>query len=211
MKPTYKIKGLINPYPKSTLHQLLEKQAFAYPEAIALEFNDEKVSYADLQKRINKTAHYLYDKGIRPGHIIAISLDRSPDLIVAIFATLQCGAAYVPIDTNYPKKRVEVIIEDSKASYIICNSNTNGISDTSKNICIENIAEGLNKFPSKPLNLNVDPKSVAYIIYTSGSTGSPKGVQVSHLNTVNLIYSMGKEPGISNEDKIIPLFFIIIG
>ena len=159
MKPTYKIKGLISPYPKSTLHELLEKQALANPDAIALEFNEEKVSYGELQKRINKTAHYLYGIGIRPGQIVAISLDRTPDLIVAMFAILQCGAAYVPIDTGYPKKRVEMIMADSNASYIICNSNTNGVSDTSKNISIENIEEGLNKFPSKPLNLNVDPKS----------------------------------------------------
>ncbi|WP_372756679.1 amino acid adenylation domain-containing protein, partial [Mariniflexile sp.] len=202
MTPTYNIKGLINPYPKSTLHQLLEQQAFAYPDAIALEFNEEKVSYGDLQKRINKTAHFLYDKGIRPGQIIAISLDRTPDLIVAMFAVLQCGAAYVPIDTGYPKKRLEMIMADSKASYLICNATKNGISDNSKTICIENIKDELHRLPSKPINLNVEPKSVAYIIYTSGSTGTPKGVQVSHLNTINLIYSMGKEPGISKDDKI---------
>ena len=202
MNPTYKIKGLIKPYPIATLHELLEQQALTNPEAIALEFNEAKVSYGVLQKRINKTAHYLYDIGIRPGHIIAISLDRTPDLIVAMFAVLQCGAAYVPIDTGYPKKRLDLIMADSNASYIISNSSKNSISDNSKNICIENIEEGLNKFPSKSLNLNVDPKSVAYIIYTSGSTGTPKGVQVSHLNTINLLFSMGEEPGISKDDKI---------
>jgi amino acid adenylation domain-containing protein len=202
MKPTFTIKGQVLEYPKSTLHELLVKQALANPEAIALQFESEKLSYGELQKRINKTAQYLWDKGVRPDQIIGLSLDRSIDLIVTIFAILQCGAVYMPIDKDYPKKRVEMIIADSKASYLICESSKNRFSDTSKKIYIEDILKGLNNFPSNALNLKVSPQSVAYIIYTSGSTGKPKGVQVSHLNTINLVYSMGKEPGINKDDKI---------
>ena len=202
MKPVNKIQGPKLHYPKSTLHELLEKQAVAYPHAVALEFYEEKVSYGDLQKRINKTARYLWDKGVRPDQIIAVSLERSPELIVTIFSILQCGAVYLPIDADYPKKRVEMIVADSKASYLICKYSTNGFSDTSRNIYLEDMLEGLNTFPSNSLGLSVNPQSVAYIIYTSGSTGKPKGVQVSHLNTINLVYSMGKEPGINKEDKI---------
>ncbi|MEL0650000.1 amino acid adenylation domain-containing protein [Algibacter sp. TI.3.09] len=205
MKPAYNILGPTLEYPKSTLHELLEKQAIAYPKAVALEFDNEKICYGKLQEDINKTAHYLWSKGVRPGQIIAISLDRSPDLITSIFAVLQCGAAYVPIDASYPTKRLEMIIADSEASYIICKSTKNDLSDTSKNIFIEDIIEGRNDNSSKSLDIIVQPISVAYIIYTSGSTGKPKGVQVSHLNTINLVYSMGVEPGISREDKIFAL------
>lgn len=205
MKPAYNILGPTLEYPKSTLHELLEKQAIAYPKAVALEFDNEKICYGKLQEDINKTAHYLWSKGVRPGQIIAISLDRSPDLIASIFAVLQCGAAYVPIDASYPTQRFEMIIADSEASYIICKSTKNDLSDTSKNIFIEDIIEGRNDNSSKSLDLTVQPISVAYIIYTSGSTGKPKGVQVSHLNTINLVYSMGVEPGISREDKIFAL------
>ena len=202
MKPTYKIQGPSLDYPISTLHELLERQAITNPEAIALQFEDEKITYGALQKRINRTAQYLWDKGLRPNQIVALSLDRTPDLIVFIFGILQCGAAYVPIDAGYPKKRLELIVADSNASYFICKSSKNGISDKSKNIFIEDIYKEINKFPSNAINLNVNPHSVAYIIYTSGSTGKPKGVQVSHLNTINLVYSMGKEPGINSNDKI---------
>jgi amino acid adenylation domain-containing protein len=202
MIPAYKIQGPRLEYPKSTLHELLEKQALANPDAIALKFENESFCYGELQKSINQAANFLWDKGIRPGQIVALSLDRTPDLIVTIFSILQCGASYVPIDTGYPKKRLEMIVADSMASYVICKSSEGGIADKSKNIFIEDILEGLSKFPSNPLNLNLEPQSVAYIIYTSGSTGKPKGVQVSHLNTINLVYSMGKEPGITKDDKI---------
>ncbi|MDY8134320.1 polyketide synthase [Aquimarina sp. 2201CG5-10] len=202
MKLADTIQGPILKYPKSTLHELLEKQALTTPKAVALQFADKKLCYDELQKRINKTAHYLRDKGIRPGQIVALSLDRSPELIVSMFAILQCGAAYVPIDVHYPQKRLETIITDSKASFVICKSSKNHLSDTSKNIYIEDIVEGRSNFSTQSVDIHIDPQSVAYIIYTSGSTGTPKGVQVSHLNTINLIYSMSKEPGINEDDKI---------
>ncbi|WP_405296879.1 amino acid adenylation domain-containing protein [Algibacter sp. Ld11] len=205
MKPTYRIKGPNLEYPQSTLHELLEKQSQAYPNAIALEFDDVKISYKELQIKINKTAHYLKEKGVRPGQIIAISLDRSLDLFVSIFAVLQCGAAYVPIDNSYPTKRFEIIVTDSEASYVICKSTKTDLSDSSKNIFVEDVAKHIKDKPSDSLDLKVEPSSVAYIIYTSGSTGKPKGVQVSHLNIINLVFSMGIDPGINRDDKIFAL------
>lgn len=202
MKPAYTIHGPTIEYPISTLHGLLEKKALAQPEALALEYENEKICYGELQKRINKTAQYLWHKGLRPNQIVALSLDRSPDLIVSIFAILQCGASYVPIDTAYPKKRIEMIIADAKANYLICKNSENLFLDPSKIILLDEIVNGVGHFPSNALSLNVSPQSVAYIIYTSGSTGQPKGVQVSHLNTINLVYSMGIEPGIDKNDKI---------
>lgn len=202
MKAAYTIKGPKLKYPISTLHQLLKEQALLNPNAVALEFEDQKIYYSELQEQINKTAHYLWSKGVRPNQVIALSLDRSPELIIAIFAILQCGASYVPIDVSYPKKRIELIVADSEAHFLICKSITNGLADTQKNITLDELLNASRTQPSDSLSLKVDPKSVAYIIYTSGSTGKPKGVQVSHLNTVNLIYSMGKSPGINKDDKI---------
>ncbi|CAH8292853.1 amino acid adenylation domain-containing protein [Mariniflexile fucanivorans] len=202
LTPLYTIQGPALTYPISTLHELFEKQALATPEAIALEFEDEKISYDELQKRINKTAHYLWDKGIRPNQIVALSLDRNPHLIVSIFAILQCGASYVPIDTGYPLKRLELIVEDAKASFFISSASNTGVSEKSKNIFFEDILGNWSELPSSTPNCSVQPQATAYIIYTSGSTGKPKGVQVSHLNTINLVYSMGKEPGINKNDKI---------
>lgn len=202
MKPTYSIQGPVLEYPKSTLHELLEQQAIARPQAIALQFEDKKITYSELQERINQMAHYLWGKGVRPNQIVALSLDRTPELIVAMFAILQCGASYVPIDTGYPQKRLEMIADDAEASFLICYTSKNRLPDASKNIFIETVLVESATLPSVPLTQKVEPGSAAYIIYTSGSTGQPKGVQVSHANTVNLVYSMGKEPGITKDDKI---------
>lgn len=202
MNPTYTIQGPILEYPNSTLHELLEQQAQKHPNAIALEYYNETITYIELQERINKTAFYLQKKGVGSGQIIALSLDRTPDLIVCIFAILKCGAAYVPIDTGYPEKRLQLIINDSNASFLICKSSNNTLFNKPKNIYIEDILNESLISNIKPKDLKIDTQSVAYIIYTSGSTGNPKGVQVSHLNTVNLIYSMGIEPGIKRGDKI---------
>ncbi|QBA63905.1 polyketide synthase [Muriicola soli] len=202
MNPNYTIKGPILKYPNSTLHKLLEYQANENPDAIALEFGEQRISYKRLQESINQSAQYLYNRGLRPGQIVALSLERSPELIISIFAILQCGAGYVPIDVTYPLKRKEIMIDDSDASFIITESLNNSVIKSEKNIFIEELRNDREDLTSKSLDLEIDSNSVAYIIYTSGSTGKPKGVQVSHLNAINLVYSMGDEPGISRNDKI---------
>ncbi|GAA4973318.1 amino acid adenylation domain-containing protein [Algibacter aquimarinus] len=196
------IKGNIISYPKSTIHEIFEAYSHANPEALALQFGNQEINYKELQKKINQTANYLKEIGVVPGQIVAISLDRKPELIISIFAVLQCGAVYLPIDKGYPKKRLELIITDSNASFLISNSSNGIITNKSKNIFIEDILSESKNSNSKSLDLNISIKSGAYIIYTSGSTGKPKGVQVSHQNVINLIYSMAKEPGIKPEDKI---------
>ncbi|MRI02613.1 amino acid adenylation domain-containing protein [Kriegella sp. EG-1] len=197
-----KIIGTVLNYPNTTLHQLLEEKSAQYPNAIALQFRDKQLSYGDLQKRINQTANYLISEGLKPGQIVSISLERSPEFIISLFAVLQCGAAYLPIDTGYPPKRMELIITDSKSDFFICTALHKNLKHNAKNIIVDDLVANSNSFSSSPLHLNISPKSVAYLIYTSGSTGNPKGVQVAHKNVVNLVYSMGKEPGINKNDKI---------
>ncbi len=190
------------PYPKSTLHTLFAERVEMRPNSIALEYNDKKISYGDLGTITNRMANYLWHQGVRPGQIVAISLDRSPELIASFFAVLQCGASYVPIDSMYPDARLNVMIEDSAAAfYIGLNSNKELPYDVIS-LSIADILTAIKDFPTEPVNLRVSSESPAYIIYTSGSTGKPKGVQVAHCNVINLIYSMALEPGITAEDKI---------
>ncbi|GAA4819475.1 amino acid adenylation domain-containing protein [Litoribaculum gwangyangense] len=196
------INGKTITYPKSTLHELFEKCSQINPNTTALEHEDEKISYGELNSRINQAANYLWDLGVRPGQIVAISLDRKPELIISIFAVLQCGAIYLPIDSSYPIKRLELIIEDSNSNFLISNKSRGILTEKTKNIFIENILTQSKKYDSKSLDLKISSEAGAYIIYTSGSTGKPKGVQVSHQNTINLIYSMAQEPGINANDKI---------
>ena len=198
----FEISGPKMVYPKSTLHKLFANQAEMFPLAIVLEFEDKQISYGELNIMINQMANYLWSQGLRPGQIVAISLDRTPELIASLFAVLQCGASYVPIDTNYPDGRLNLMIEDSDAAfYIGLNLKTN-FPNKAVSLTIASILESMRDLPVEPVNLMVPTESAAYIIYTSGSTGKPKGVQVAHCNVINLLYSMAKEPGICAADKI---------
>ncbi|MCG9793501.1 non-ribosomal peptide synthetase family protein [Flavobacterium algicola] len=187
-------------YPKTNLHKLFADQAVKLPHAIAIEFDGEKITYSELSEKINKTANYLWDQGLRPGQIVTVSLERSPELIISLFAILQCGASYVPVDTKYPEARLNVIFEDAAAVFHI------GVkplkSSTIKFIKIDTILNAISAFSSDFLNIEIAPESPAYVIYTSGSTGKPKGVQVAHYNAINLLFSMAIEPGIDENDKI---------
>lgn len=198
----FEISGPKIGYPKSTLHELFAKQAEMFPNAIALEFEDKQISYGELSKIINQMANYLWSQGLRPGQIVAISLDRTPELIASLFAVLQCGASYVPIDTNYPDGRLNLMIEDSDAAFYIGLNVKANFPNKAISLTIVSIIESMRDLPVEPVNLMVPTESGAYIIYTSGSTGKPKGVQVAHCNVINLVYSMAKEPGISSADKI---------
>jgi len=198
----YELKGSDVSCPDATLHELLHLQAQKTPNALALQFGDAKISYKDLEQRINQTAHYLWSEGVRPNQVVAISLDRTPDLIVCIFASLQCGASYVPIDTSYPDGRLDLMVTDSEAMVLISSSKREGLSHSAKTILIDDLVSASAEESIAALDVNVSTESAAYIIYTSGSTGKPKGVQVAHNNAINLVYSMGKEPGIEASDKI---------
>ena len=198
----FEISGPKMGYPKSTLHTLFAKQAEMSPNAIALEFEDKQISYGELSTKINLMANYLWSQGLRPGQIVAISLDRTPELIASLFAVLQCGASYVPIDTNYPDGRLNLMIEDSDAAFYIGSNLKINFPNNAVSLTIASILESMRDLPVEPVNLMVPTESAAYIIYTSGSTGKPKGVQVAHCNVINLVYSMAKEPGICAADKI---------
>ena len=196
------INGIIANYPKSTLHQLFEKQAQIFPNSIALEFENKQLTYRELSKKINQMANYLWSQGLRPGQIVAVSLDRTPDLIASFFAILQCGASYVPIDPSYPPARLNLMIDDAEVVFYIGLNPKKITSNKVKSLFITNILDAIVNLPTAPLEVEISTESAAYIIYTSGSTGKPKGVQVAHCNVINLIYSMAVKPGINESDKI---------
>lgn len=203
MKSTHTIEGGFIEFPCAALHELLLLRSCNIPNNTAIIHNGLSISYSVLQNQINRTAHYLKSIGIKEGEFVAICLDRSPELIIAMFAVLQCGAAYVPLDSNWPKKRIDDIIEDAQCNHLICNSNWDVVPSKINLIEIDLIIKGFTNNSCKPLNLKVSKSAVAYIIYTSGSTGKPKGVMVTHENVVNLLYSMGKKPGISETDRVV--------
>src|SRR5690606_8600102 len=191
------------PYPNSTLHNLLDERVLLSPESIALKYENKDITYSNLRSSINQMAHYLWSEGVRPGTVVAVSLNRSPSLITTLFAILQCGAAYVPIDTEYPAARAHFIISDSGSTFFIGEILMDDLVDGVKNIVVNDAFKLINDLPSNPLELQVATESIAYIMYTSGSTGQPKGVKVMHKGLINLIYASGKNLNITAKDKFL--------
>ncbi|MBW1655004.1 polyketide synthase [Flavobacterium quisquiliarum] len=193
-------------YPQNALHELFIKQAEATPNSTALEFDNQKITYKELAKTINQMANYFLAQGLCPGQFVAVSMERNPNLIASLLAILQCGAAYLPLDPKFPAERLEFMLEDSEASFLLTTKLLSAsLPKNSKNILIEEVLSSLDQYPDLSLTISVPNKSVAYIMYTSGSTGKPKGVTVTHKNLVNFLYSMAIEPGIQPEDKLLSI------
>ncbi|HQK40839.1 MAG TPA: AMP-binding protein, partial [Flavobacterium alvei] len=139
-------------YPKSTLHELFALQAEILPNAIAIEFNNKQLTYNELEKTINQMANYLWSQGLRSGQIVAVSLDRSPELIASLFAVLQCGASYVPIDTMYPDARLDLMIEDADATFYIGQNSKKTTSDKVIFLSITDILSVIENQPTESLS-----------------------------------------------------------
>ncbi len=174
----------------ATLHSGFETQAAATPDAPALVFEDQTLSYAALNARANQLAQHLKDQGVGTGDPVGLYVARSPDLVIAALAIAKAGGAYVPLDPAYPADRIAHYISDSGTSLII--TQTALKADLPKHSAVV-VDMGQLSLSDAPLN-NVDGaatgQDLAYLIYTSGSTGLPKGVMVRHSNVANFFAGM---------------------
>ncbi|WP_289661661.1 non-ribosomal peptide synthetase [Flavobacterium panacagri] len=194
------------PYPKETLSDLLRKQAENTPENIALEFHDSKTTYFELHQKVNQFAHYLKSQGVQSGDFIAVSFPRSPELLYALLAIMQCGAAYLPLDPEYPKERLEFMLNDSNAKILLTSKELFAhLPSWPQMLFIEDVIDSLEQYSTMPLPFVLSAEITAYILYTSGSTGNPKGVPITHNNLVNFLYSMALEPGINENDRLLSI------
>ncbi|OSM95662.1 non-ribosomal peptide synthetase [Lonsdalea populi] len=183
------------PFPDRTcIHTLFEEQAARTPQAPALIFGQQTIAYADLNAQANGLAHYLCAKGVGVGTYVAISLPRSPEMVVAILAVLKAGAAYIPLDTSYPVERLHFMLSDSAAAMLITDHRGRvALGELPASLpVIELDGEHRPWLESEKTNpdanaLGLTPEAMAYVIYTSGSTGTPKGVPVPHRGLCNLI------------------------
>ncbi len=196
------------------LQSLFESQVLLRPEAIAIEYptienggqiQTETLTYYELNEKANILAHHLINKNVKPDSIVALSINRSPEMIIVLLAILKSGAAYLPIDPNYPENRKKYMLEDSGAKILITeNSSISSYDDyKGETIVISNILK--NYFETDKLNLNikVGHENLAYIIYTSGSTGNPKGVAVTHKSIVNYIMATSEQYGFTSNDRVL--------
>ncbi|WP_233899380.1 non-ribosomal peptide synthetase, partial [Tenacibaculum piscium] len=180
-------------YPKdSTVVELFEAQVLKTPDTIAVVYGSESLSYRELEERSNQLAHYLIDKGVSVEDRVGICMDRSLEMIVSILGVLKSGAAYVPIDPDYPKDRINFMIQDATIDLLL---STSGLVDrmsdleVSELILLDKDWELIQKQFIRSPAIEVSVNNLAYVIYTSGSTGTPKGVQIEHKNIVSLAKS----------------------
>ena len=194
-------------YPKDQcIHQLFEEQVARTPDAIAVVFEDQQLSYQALNAKANQLAHYLQTVGVKPDTLVAICLERSFDMVIGLLAILKAGGAYVPLDPTYPRERLDFMLEDSRVSLLLTQKKFDSITNISK---LHNEIQLIyfdSEWPtsfSAHSEVTVNPENLAYVIYTSGSTGKPKGVQISHRSFFNFLMSMAEMFDIKQQDVLL--------
>jgi amino acid adenylation domain-containing protein len=207
-------------YPKDKcIQQLFEEQVERTPEAIALEFEDQQITYRELNSRANQLAHYLVTLGIGPEKLVGICVERSIEMLVGLLGTLKAGGAYVPLDPAYPHERLRFMLEDSRVSFILTEQKliedrewTMGDGDRQflrisstfnppqQIVCLDQDAPDIEQQGTDNPSREIGSRNLAYVIYTSGSTGKPKGVQIEHRSVVNCVLSIGKQIEVKPQD-----------
>ncbi|KAA5844605.1 amino acid adenylation domain-containing protein [Pseudomonas chlororaphis] len=178
----------------ASLIEIFEEQARKAPQAIALSAEGEPMSYAELNRRANRLARYLVSQGVGCEDIVALSLSRSAEMIVALLAVLKSGAAYLPLDPQSPSQRIAFIVADAQPRLLLTQKDARHCTDLQVPCLVLDDESGrglIDGFSGEDLLARerirpMSPDSLAYIIYTSGSTGNPKGVLISHRNVVRL-------------------------
>jgi amino acid adenylation domain-containing protein len=187
------------------IHQLFEEQVERTPNAVAVVFEGQQLTYNELNCRANQLAHYLRKLGVKADTLVGISLERSLEMMVGLLGILKAGGAYVPLDPEYPKERIEYILSHSDAKFLITSSQ---ILESFPNhraqvICLDTDKSDIAQENQNNPKSQVGAEHLCYVIFTSGSTGKPKGVQICHQSLVNFIHSMKSEPGLTAQDCLV--------
>ncbi|RZB19947.1 non-ribosomal peptide synthetase [Streptomyces sp. F001] len=193
------------PVVSGTVPELFQAQARATPEATALIADGTHVTYADLNARANRLARLLTEHGVGPEHIVALALPRSPELVVALLAVLKAGAAYLPIDTGYPVKRIRFMAEDARPTLVLTHTTSALWPEDTPTVLLDDptLQDQLAGLDITDPATAPDPAHPAYVIYTSGSTGTPKGVTVPHQALANFMEDMKSRVGVREGDRFL--------
>ncbi|MFM6395891.1 MAG: AMP-binding protein, partial [Planktothrix sp.] len=168
------------------IHELFEHQVLKTPNAIAVEWGNEKITYQDLNHRANQLAHYLQSKGVKIESLVGICLEQSVSIIISLLAILKVGGTYLVLAPNYPQERLNYILNDAQVSVLITQNTLVDLfrDHQAEVICLDAEANLIASQNSSNLVNAIHPNHLAYIIYTSGSTGTPKGVMIEHQSLV---------------------------
>ncbi|RNM07515.1 non-ribosomal peptide synthetase [Dickeya undicola] len=185
------------PFPDTTMiHQLFEQQVEQHPQALALQRDNVRLSYAELNQRANRLAHHLIAQGVAPDTRVAVCTERTEALIIVLLAILKAGGAYVPLDPEYPATRLAYILEDATPKVLVVDPRGRDLfgTATSHDVTVVDLERDRAQWEtlpdSNPQVATLNTRHLAYVIYTSGSTGKPKGVMVEHRQVVNFLTGM---------------------
>jgi amino acid adenylation domain-containing protein len=189
-------------------HKLFSAQAFRTPHAIAASYNNDSLTYSELNRKANQWAHYLKKRGVSFGTLVGLCVDRSLESVIGVLAILKAGGAYVPLDPSYPVGKLSKIIEDAQINIVLTQEKCiRSLPDTVETIiCFEQEDTLTQMEPEEEPSVNVQPDSMAYILYRSDSAGKPIGVVFSHESIIQTIYCMGnwmseKHPPNEKQDR----------
>ncbi|NBT86422.1 MAG: amino acid adenylation domain-containing protein, partial [Alphaproteobacteria bacterium] len=197
-------------YPENkTIHQLFEEQVEKTPNNIAVVYEDQELTYQQLNEKANQLAHYLRTLGVGPDILVAIAVERSLEMIIGLLGILKAGGAYVPLDPDYPEERLQFMLNDTNAPVLITQAHLKDkLRDTftsykGKTVVLDSMEETFHQQNTvNPLLITL-PHHLAYVIYTSGSTGKPKGVMISHQGLCNRLVWMQKHYNLKYCDRIL--------
>ncbi|KAG9254544.1 polyketide synthase [Emericellopsis atlantica] len=186
-------------------HALFERVVECHGRKTALICGDDEATFFVLNQRANQFARSLLQHGLQREDVVAVSLDRSINLVAMLLAVMKTGATYVPIDPALPTERVKMMIEDACPKLVITEDESHQLPDIQDAVCITATHLATLSQGGHNLDLDVRPYDLVYIMYTSGSAGRPKGVEVTHESVASLLLSMKREPGCSARDRMLAL------
>jgi amino acid adenylation domain-containing protein len=187
------------------IHHLFEARAARTPGAVALVFEGERITYAELDARSNQLARFLHRRGVGPEERVGVALERSPEMVVALLGILKAGAAYVPLDPEYPAERLAYMLGDSGVPVLLTQARFRaGLPlHVAEPVCLDEGWPEVARESAEPARTGVDAGNLAYVIYTSGSTGRPKGVMNAHRGVVNRLLWMQESYGLGAGDRVL--------
>lgn len=192
-------------YPQDIcIHQLFETQVEKTPDAIAVVFENEQISYRELNQQANQLAHYLQSLGVGSEVLVGLCVERSLEMVIGVLGILKAGGAYVPLDYAYPQERLAFMLQDAQVSVLVTQQKLKSSlpNHQAEIVCLDSNWQSRDYGLDNPIH-NVTANNLAYVIYTSGSTGQPKGVQIQHQSAVNLLQAIAQEPGLTAEDTLL--------
>jgi natural product biosynthesis luciferase-like monooxygenase protein len=187
------------------IHQLFEAQVDETPDAVALVFEDDELTYRELNERANRLAHYLSGLGVGAESLVGICVERSAEMVTGLLGILKAGAAYVPIDPTYPRERIAYTLTDAGVSVLLTQESLRAVlpQHEARLICLDSDWPEIAQERADNPEALIKASNLAYVIYTSGSTGKPKGVMIEHRSVVNFFAGMDGRVGCGPQDTML--------